>query len=172
MDKLYPENWEAWTERIVENYADMIMRIAMHQVNNRIEAEDITQKVFLKLIQKQPVFKSKEHEKAWIIRVTINFCKDYFKSSWFNKVIPFKEENIAAFSPQEDCLLQQKEDLLPIIQKLPQNYKNVIYMYYYEELSVSEISKIINTKEGTVMSWLYRAREKLKILMKGEYCVE
>lgn len=172
MVKRSQEDWDSWIERIVENYSDMIMRIAMHQVSHRSEAEDITQKVFLKLIQKQPEFRCKEHEKAWIIRVTINFCKDYFKSSWFNKVIPFKKENVAVFSPQEDCLLQQEEDLLPIIHKLPQNYKNVIYMYYYEGLNVSEISKIINTKEGTVMSWLYRAREKLKFLMEGEYSDE
>lgn len=167
---------EAWVERIVEDYSDMIMRIALHHFNCPGEAEDITQKVFLKLIQKQPSFQGQEHEKAWLIRVTINLCKDHFKSSWFRKVVPLKEGVIAS-SPQSDYppppqSPPQQQELLSLIHTLPQNYRNVIYLYYYEDLSVSEISEILQTKEGTVMSWLHRAREQLKTKLEGGFCLE
>lgn len=153
--------------RLVEDYSDMILRLAMHQVNNRSEAEDITQKVFLKLIHKQPVFQDKNHEKAWLIRVTVNLCKDYFRNSWFRRVVPLtKDHAVSDPSPQSE------QDLFSVIYKLPPNYKNVIYLHYFEDLSVSEISEILNTKEGTIMSWLYRAREKLKVLLKGDFCNE
>lgn len=81
-------------EYFVEEYSSMILRIAMHYVNNKVDAEDITQYVFLKLIEKKPKFKDENHEKSWIIRVTINLCKDNFKTSWYRKIIPINDSMI------------------------------------------------------------------------------
>jgi RNA polymerase sigma-70 factor, ECF subfamily len=155
----------AFIERIVEEYTDMILRLAMHHVRNRSEAEDITQKVFLKVLKVYPSFQSQEHEKAWILRVTINLCKDYFKSSWFRKITSMEEHYSTGFQ-------EYKGELLSVVQKLPQKYRNVIYLYYYEEMSITEVSRILGVKEGTIMSWLHRARAKLKVMLKGEFDYE
>lgn len=148
-------------EYLVEEYSDMILRIAIHHVNSRSEGEDIVQGVFLKLIEKCPEFQDKAHEKAWIIRVTINLCKDYFKTPWYRKIIPINEALTYCDDFEEDITLNY-------IKKLPANQRNAIYLYYYEELSVEEIAKILSVKNNTVISWLHRGRGNLKTLLKGE----
>lgn len=155
----------AFIERIVEEYSDIILRLAMHHVKNRSEAEDITQKVFLKVLKLRPDFQSPEHEKAWILRVTINLCKDYLKSSWFRKITYMEENYSTGFK-------EYRGELLSVVQRLPQKYRNVVYLYYYEEMSITEVSGILGVKEGTIMSLLHRARAKLKVMLKGEFHYE
>jgi RNA polymerase sigma-70 factor (ECF subfamily) len=153
---------EAYIEHIVDQYSDMILRIALHKVKSRSEAEDITQNVFLRIVKECPVFDDQIHEKAWIIRVTINLCNDYFKSSWFRKIVPLKE-------CQAETFLEDQYDILSTVRKLPSKYQDVVYLYYYEEMSIPEISKLLSAKEGTVMSQLHRARAKLKVMLKGDF---
>lgn len=148
-------------EYYVEEYSDMLLRIAIHHVNNESEAEDIAQGVFLKLIEKCPDFQDKSHEKAWLIRVTVNLCKDYFRTSWYRKILPLNDTLSYINDDEEDITLNY-------VKKLPTNQRNAIYLYYYEELSVDEIARILSVKSNTVMSWLHRGRGKLKTLLKGE----
>lgn len=149
-------------EDLVEEYADMIFRIALHHVKSKADAEDILQGVLIKLIEKAPEFTSCSHEKAWIIRVTINLCKDYYRSPWYKKVIPINE----AYIVKDE--VTKEDNILSYVKKLPANQRNAIYLYYYEDMSVAEIGKVLGVKYNTVMSWLHRGRQKLKNLMKGE----
>ena len=149
-------------DNLVECYSDMILRIAIQNIKNKVDAEDIVQSVFLKLLKLNPIFSSKDHEKAWIIRTTINLCKDYLKSAWLRKIIPLSEEIICAGNENNE------ENILYIVQKLPSNQKNAIYLYYFEEMDIKMIANIMGAKENTVMSWLHRARKKLKIMVEGE----
>lgn len=81
-------------ERLVNTYSDMISKICYTYLKSMTEVEDICQNVFLKLICHQLKFHSLEHEKAWVIRTTINMCKDYLKSAWIKRVIPLEEKAI------------------------------------------------------------------------------
>lgn len=155
-------------EGLVDEYSNMILRIAMHQLKSRSEAEDMVQNVFLKLVRKQPDFRSKEHEKAWIIRVTINLCKDYVKTAWFRRRVPLLQE--PAGTPEYETLAHEENfEMLSVIHSLPRKYRTVIYLYYYEQWNIKEISGFLQVRESTVMSWLHRARAQLRVLLKGEF---
>ncbi len=106
-----------------------------------------------------PKFESEEHSKAWFIRVTINLTKDENTSAWNNKIVAL--DDMVQFESKEES------DLFIDICKLPQNYKSVIYLMYYEGYKVKEISKLLDASEGTIKTWLYRAREILKESIEG-----
>ena len=148
-------------EEKVLKYSDMVYRIAYSMTNKQSDAEDIYQEVFIKLFEKDIKFVDEEHEKAWIIRVTINLTKNLYNSSW-NKNIVELDENIAFESENE-------RDVLNTVLKLPQNYRTVIYLMYYEGYKVKEISEMMKTSEGTIKTWLFRAREELKKELEGGF---
>lgn len=146
---------------IVKKYFNMVYKLALSQSNNVANAEDITQEVFLRYIQKDIEFESEEHIKAWLIRVTINCSKSVYSSSWFKKNVPLSEE-IAFDEPEVS-------DVYYAVLELPQKYKTVIHLFYYEDLSVAQISEYLKIKESTVKSQLHRGRELLKNKLKGGY---
>ena len=127
-------------------------------------AEDIYQDVFLKFSSKLPKFKSEEHKKAWLIRVTINTSNNYLKAPWNKRNIEL-DENIK----YEEEKIENMDNVLEEVKRLPEDYQTVIYLYYYEGYKVNEIAKMISKKEGTVKTWLYRAREILKEKLKGGF---
>lgn len=148
---------------ILDLYADTVLRIAYQNVKNITDAEDICQEVFLKLIEIERSFESEEHLKAFIIRITVNKCKDYFRSGWFRRRVSSKEAEII-----ENCkssVSETEDSVLESVMELPLNYRNVIYLYYYEGYSVNEIAEILHKKEGTIKTWLYRARKQLKMIL-------
>lgn len=153
-------------------YGRMVLRIAYQNTSNMSEAEDITQEVFLKLMREDKIFTDDEHIKAWLIRVTINKCKDYFKSSRFRSNVAFTEENLSSVCHGDNLLNVEDKQIFAELKKLPSKYRNVIYLYYIEEYSVPEIAKILAANENTVSSWLRRARKKLKMNMEGESIYE
>lgn len=152
---------EQYLKEIIEKHSDMVYRIALTRCGTVENAEDIFQDVFVKFSEKMPKFENEEHEKAWFIRVTINFSKNLKKSAWNNKVIEL-DENIV-FETQEE------KDIFKTVCELPQNYKTVIHLLYYEGYKVKEISKLMKTKEGTIKTWLSRAREMLKEKLEGGF---
>lgn len=159
------ETQQQQVERIVETYSTMLLRVAVNQLGNQTEAEDIVQKVFLKLLKTKQEFQSSEHEKAWLLRVTINECKDLLRSSPYKKRA---ELNEAVELPAEKELPDGESfEILDAIQKLPEKYKSVIYLFYYEGYTTVEIADILQSRKGTVESQLSRAREKLKEELKG-----
>lgn len=152
MDSFQDFSW------VIDTYSNMLLRIACHHVKSRADAEDIAQDAFVKLFTAQPLLESEEHRKAWLIRVTINLCKNFLKSSRRNEV------------PLEDSYYQMAEEqreVLDAVWRLPEKFRDVVYLYYYEGYTVLEISRLLGKKENTVASWLHRARIRLKEELTG-----
>ncbi len=152
---------EVYLSKMIEEYADMVYRIALTRCQSIENAEDIFQDVFMKFSEKNPKFENKEHEKAWFIRVTINLSKNIKSSAWNKKIVRL-DENIE-FNTEEE------NEIYGIVCNLPQNYRTVIYLLYYEGYKVNEISKLMGKPEGTIKTWLFRAREILKEKIEGGF---
>ena len=147
--------------RIVETYSDMLMRIALNRMPSIAAAEDAVQSTFERLVRKQPVFESREHEKAWLIRTVIRICIDESRKTAHRASVPLNEEIAAAYS-------QDSFELLETIRTLPEKDRDAVYLYYYEEYSTRDIATILGEREGTTRSRLSRARQKLRTIMEGE----
>ncbi len=145
---------EADARKIIDKYSDTVYRIALTRCGSVENAEDVYQEVFIKYFQTNPKFNNEEHEKAWFIRVTINLSKNNVRLFW-NKNVSELDENIIFESKEEN-------DVFNVVNTLPQNYKTVIYLSYYEGYKVKEIANFMKVKEGTVKTWLFRAREILR----------
>lgn len=152
---------EIYVNKIIEKYADMVYRIALTRCGTVENAEDVFQDVFMKYSEKKPKFENSEHEKAWFIRVTLNLTKNQKQSLW-NKKITNLDENIVFENKEE-------QEVFSIVCELPQNYRTVVYLLYYEGYKVKEISKLMKTSEGTIKTWLFRAREILKEKIEGGF---
>lgn len=147
-----------------EMYADMIRRICLYHLKNELDSEDIFQTVFLKYMQDNTVFLTEEHRKAWFIRVTINSCKDWLRYIFRHSAVSLEEVY------EETTVNCEQKYVLEAVMRLPDKYKDIIYLHYYEGYSAVEIAKMLNRKENTVYSLLSRGREKLKIILEGEGC--
>lgn len=145
-------------DEIADKYIDTIYRLALSRTKSHSYAEDITQDVFVKLMSANKKFDSEEHLKAWLLRVTINLTKDLFASSWYKKTSELDED--VSYTPEE------KSDLYYAVMNLPQKYRTVIHLHYYEGYSVDEIAGIIKSTPGTVKSQLHRGRQMIKDLME------
>lgn len=141
--------------KALEEHADMVRRICFMYLKNDFDVEDIFQDVFLKLYRYEASFDSDEHEKAWLIRVTINKCKDFHKNFFRRHVCPLDDIEIAFEDDNENAVMEE-------ILALPQKYKDVIYLFYYEGYTAPEISNILGMKENTIYSHLRRAKLMLK----------
>ena len=151
-------------EQAVERYADMILRIAYQNLKNQADAEDVAQQVFLKLIgQPTADFHEEEHLKAWLIRVTVNLCKDHWKSAWRRRTVPLPEPEEVWQPPDAP-----RQEVLEQLWLLPQNYRNVLYLYSFEGYSLPEIGRLLDKKENTVRSQLTRGRRRLRDLLREE----
>ena len=148
--------------RLVRLYADLILRISFSYLKQTYDAEDICQTVFLKYLTTEPQFDSPEHEKAWIIRTTINACKDHLKRAFFHRTAPL-EEAAAIAAPQIP-----DTEILDALKKLPENYRISLYLFYYEEYSAAEIGEILGKSRNTVEQYLSRGRRKLRAHLTGE----
>ncbi|MBQ2938091.1 MAG: sigma-70 family RNA polymerase sigma factor [Clostridia bacterium] len=152
---------EKYLKEIIEKYSDTVYRIALTRCGIVENAEDVFQEVFMKFSEKMPKFKNEEHEKAWFIRVTINLTKNLKQSAWNRKVVAL-DENVVLKN-------EEKDDVYSVVCQLPQNYRTVIYLLYYEGYKVKEIAELMKTREGTVKTWLYRAREILREKLEGGF---
>lgn len=150
-------------DEIADKYIDTIYRLALSRTKMPQYAEDITQDVFVKLISSNKNFESEEHLKAWLLRVTINLTKDLFSSAWFRTTAEL-DENLS-YTPDNGG------ELYEALMKLPQKYRTVIHLHYYEGYGVNEIAHIIKASVGTVKSQLHRGRQMLKAIMEEEETV-
>ena len=148
-------------EKIINDYSKTVYKLAFAQTRNKSDADDIFQEVFLRYIKNERLFESKEHEKAWFIRVTINCCKNLW-SSPFKKLINPMEQDVAVIDIEEESLLEE------YLYKLPSKYRAVIHLFYYEDMSTPQISAALKRKENTVRMQLTRARRLLKEYMEGD----
>ncbi len=147
----------------LERYADTVRRICLLHLKNYHDTEDIFQSVFLKYLLHNGSFNDEEHEKAWIIRVTINACNDFLKSFYRKNVISLEDTY-----NMESVMDTDKSEVLEAVLSLPKKYKDAVYLHYYEGYTASEISKMIGKKENTVYTLLSRARTLLKEKLGGE----
>ncbi len=148
-------------KNIIEKYSGLVYKVAITRSGNIENAEDVFQEVFIKYSQKMPKFENEEHEKAWFIRITINLTKNLHNQAWNRKTVPLEET--IQFEEKEE------ENIFQIVSTLPQNYRTVVYLFYYEGYKIKEISKILKTREGTIKTWLSRARERLKEKIEGGF---
>lgn len=141
MEKQSPDA-DVFQIKIIETYSDMVYRLAFAAVKNRFDADDIHQEVFVRYLKNVPVFQNAEHEKAWFLRVTINCCKNHWKSAWIRKITGLSaEEPYGSYEPDE----------------------------LDEDMSIEATSSIIGRKQSTVRTQFTRARELLKKRLEEEY---
>lgn len=153
------------TDEVVRYYSPMVYRIALTKTQSSHDADDIFQEVFMKLCMNTKPFDSEEHRKAWLIKVTINCCNSHFTAPW-RKNVDSLEDAILSQIPDEtseECDLADGPDVYAQVLKLPQNMREVVLLYYYEEMSIREISTVLQTSEVNVKKRLSRARQKLRL---------
>lgn len=158
-------------ETLIREYGNDVLRTAYMYVKDMHSAEDIFQDVFIKVNQKLSTFEGNSSIKTWIIRITINTCKDYLKSAWNRRVVPMMEYQEDAIISESDYDDVEKQDTKELIKKsvlsLPAKYKDVVLCVYFQDMSITEAANALNIAEGTAKSRLSRARLKLKSLLEG-----
>lgn len=164
-------------ERLINCYGDDVLRVAYLYVKDMHKAEDVFQEVFIKVFKKYDTFKGNSSEKTWIMRITMNVCKDYFKSFWIKRVFlnsdkeEGKESNNDEYNAEslDDTIIKsiESQELLNEVMNLPIKYKEIIILYYYQQFTTKEISEMLKLPEGTIRTRLFRSRELLKKNVTG-----
>nr|WP_317449085.1 RNA polymerase sigma factor [uncultured Sellimonas sp.] len=147
----------------IEKYADMIRRICLIHLQNSADTEDIFQTVFLKYVLRSVPFESEEHEKAWLIRVTINACRD-LRRSFFKSRTVLLDDLIEMPAP----MLQSNREVLEAVLSLPKKYKDVVYLHYYEGYTAAEIGEILGKNVNTIYTLMTRSKKLLKEKLEGD----
>ncbi|HDX9590688.1 TPA: sigma-70 family RNA polymerase sigma factor [Bacillus pseudomycoides] len=162
------EDKEVLIDEIMNKYGQEILQLVYSYVNNKEVAEDLTQDIFVKCYKSLHTYKGKSKLRTWLWRIAINHCKDYIKS-WYNKKVIVTENESTYTGVQkesvEQTVIQNDEDhrLASAVMNLPIKYREVIYLFYFEELSIKDIAMVIEVKENTIKTRLKRAKELLKI---------
>ena len=146
----------------IEQYSDMVLRLCTVYLKNSTDAEDIFQTVFLKYALHDAPFESTGHEKAWLIRVTSNACKDWLKSFFHSRTIPL--EDLSDCAP---AVTSEQYAVMEALWSLPKQYRDVIYLHYYEGYTAPEIAGILKRNPNTVYTHLRKGKELLKELLGG-----
>ena len=154
---------KAEAERLVYTYSDLILRLSYTYLKSTHDAEDICQTVFLKLLTSGQTFASPAHEKAWIIRTTANACKDALRSTFRRRTVALEAAAATAAPEAPDSAV------LEAVMELPENYREAVYLHYFEGYSVREIAGLLGRSEAAVTAHLSRGRHKLRITLGGEY---
>ncbi len=149
---------------VVERYSSLVYKIARSNLRNAHDADDIYQDVFLRYISKPRTFESEEHRKNWFIRVTINCCNSFFTSSWRKRNVSLEDE-----VKEEDLVFEDDnhKEIYEAVLSLPEKLKNTVILFYFENMSVSEIARAMRTTEASVKMRLVRARKALKLDLEG-----
>lgn len=147
----------ALAARAMEDYGDMVLRLACQRLGSMADAEDTAQEVFLSLMG-QREFRGEEHLRRWLVRVTLNKCSNLAASAWWRRTAPLCE-GLPALAPEEREALEE-------VRALPPKDRDVIYLHYYEGYTIAEIADLLGEKPNTVGARLTRARKKLKILLE------
>jgi RNA polymerase sigma-70 factor (ECF subfamily) len=139
---------------------DTVYRVCYSYLRNSSDCEDAVQAVFLKYMVNPKSFQSIEHEKAWLIRVAVNHCKDQLKSAWN------KRSDLESI-PEPAIEDKQPDEVLEYVMSLPENLRVSIYLYYYEGYNAAKIAELLGYNHSTVRSYLSEARKLLKQKLVG-----
>ena len=155
------------TIRVIERYSDTVRRLCAVHLKNDADTEDIFQTVFLKYVLSSISFENEEHEKAWFIRVTINACKDLLKSFFHRHTVSL--DDVIEY-PAE--LPPDYQDIWEAVISLPQKYRDVVYLHYFEDYTAPQISRILGKNVNTVYTLLTRSKQMLRERLGGGYDYE
>ena len=150
---------ETGAKALFDAYADMVYRLALVRTRNSSDAQDVLQTVFLRYLKKPVKFNDEEHAKAWMLRVTIHCSITLLTSAFRRRTVP--ERDMGALMPERD------DTVYKAVLDLPVKYRTAIHLYYYEGYRIAEIAQMMGSRESTVKSWLFRAREQLRNKLKG-----
>ena len=154
---------EQEVNRAIERHADTVRRLCMIHLKNYADTEDIFQTVFLKYVLSSVSFENEEHERAWFIRVTINACKDLLKIFFRSHTVSMEE---VLEQPAE--IEQDHREVLEAVLSLPARYRDVVYLYYYEEYTAPQIGRILGKNVNTIYTLLNRAKKILREKLGGD----
>lgn len=144
-------------DRAARRWQDMVFRLALHQLGSYADADDAVQEVFLRLWRQKAPFESEEHLRRWLLRVTVNWCRDQPRSPWRRRRVDWDSlENQPAFETPE------QGELYEAVMSLPEKYRTVLDLFYYEELSVREIGEVLGLSQSAVTTRLSRTRKLLR----------
>lgn len=155
-----PRTQKTYFVEVYSRQVDTVYRVCYSFMKNSADTEDMVQETFLRLLATKKTFENERHEKAWLIVTASNLCKDSLKKWWR------KNENIDDFLDIAEEP-KQEDSILDIILQLPDDYKDAVYMYYYEGYTTVEIARHLSCPEATVRSRLMRAKKKLQVMMGG-----
>lgn len=155
----------ARAEQLLDRYGNSLLRYAYSYLHNMEDAEEVLQDTLIQFLKTAPVFLSREHEKAWLLRVAANLSKNRLS---YNKLRQTDELN-------EELTAEGREDLSFVwdaVRQLPESCREAVHLFYYEGLSTKQIASVLQRKEATVRSDLHRGREQLKTILKEAYDFE
>lgn len=150
--------------KAVKLYADSLFKIAYSVCKNKDDAEDAVQQTFLNFYNCNRTFENDEHIKNYLVKITVNNCKHMFLSPWHKKVVLFDEYCNDDYYTIDN--MDEHFEVYNAVMSLPEKYRIVVHLYYFEDYNVKEIANIISEKETTIQTRLMRARNKLKNLLK------
>lgn len=153
-------------EQLYLDYGTDVLRVSYFYLGNREQAEDVTQDVFIRLMENRPALKPGS-EKSWLLKVALNRCRDLWRSSWHKRVL--LGSKALEIIPSEDPFsnLEEKQALMQAVNSLPANEKEVFLLFYYQGYNTAQTAEILNIPEGTISSRLSRGRQKLKQFLDG-----
>lgn len=149
-------------ELLFQNFGDMIFRYCSLHTKNMQDAQDVYQEVFLRLYQKKPIFKDEEHAKAWLLRVSMNLCKSYHRTSFLHPFVEFDEKLHVPYKKEGE------PTILYSLRKLPSKYRSVLYLYYFEGYSCKEIAELLHRPDATIRTWLSRGKLQLEEILRED----
>lgn len=153
---------ETEIQAAMDRYGDMVEKICRLHLAQDADVQDVFQTVFLKYAQSR-MFRDDEHEKAWLLKVTMNTCRDRFRGCFFHHVQ--LDDTIEEYSGEVNTSFY----LLDALKQLPAHYRNALYLFYYEGYKVKEIAAILHKKENTIHTWLKRGKRELREVLGGDY---
>ncbi len=147
--------------QVVTEYSSMLLRLACTRLGSTVDAEDAVQETFLRLLTARPAFRDREHEKAWLIRTTLQRASDIRRKAERKRSVPLEAVAETA-APDKDG------ELLSAVRALPEKYSAPVHLHYYEGYSIKEIAKLLGLPAATVGTRLARGRERLRQMLKEE----
>lgn len=154
-------------DELYTRYANDVLRVSYFYLGDRQRAEDVCQDVFVKLMTTAPVLQE-GHEKAWLLKVALNRCRDLWRAGWVKRVVLGHPAFELIPGPDKIGQMEEKQAVMEAVNRLPSDFKDVVLLHYYQGYGVAEIAQLLGIAEGTVSSRLSRARTKLQTIMKEE----